>query len=186
MEPHHCRCGAMMDKQGHHGLSCRENKGRYSRHADLKDVLNRTLATGGVLSRLEPVGLTPNDERRPDGLTLSAFTHGKSLCWDATCADTFCSTALSKTAISAGAAAAEAEERKRNHYQDISETYRFEPVAIETTGAIGPSTGRFLSELGRKIVSKTGERRASEWMYQRISVAIMRGNAASIISCTPD
>ena len=87
---------------------------------------------------------------------------------------------------SAGAAAAEAEERKQNHYQDISETYRFEPVAIEKTGAIGPSTRRFLSELGRKIVSKTGERRASEWMYQRISVAIMRGNAASIISCTPD
>jgi len=96
MEPNHCRCGAMMDKQGHHGLSCWKNKGRYSRHADLNDVLKRTLATGGVLSRLEPVGLTPNDVRRPDGLTLSAFTHGKSLCWDATCADTFCSTALLK------------------------------------------------------------------------------------------
>ena len=81
----------------------------------------------------------------------------------ATCADTFCSNALSKTATSAGAPAAEAEERKRNHYQDISETYRFEPDAIETTGAIGPSTTRFLFEFGRKKVSKTDECRASEW-----------------------
>ena len=137
-------------------------------------------------SRLEPIVLTPNDEGRPDGLTLSAFTQGKSLCWDATCADTFCSTALSNTATSAGAAAAEAEERKRNHYQDTSGTYRLEPAAIEITGAIGPSTGRLLSELVKKIVSKTGECRASEWIYQRISVAVMRGNAASIISCTPD
>ena len=73
---------------------------------------------------------------------------------------------------------------KRNHYQDVSENYRFEPVAIETSGAIGPSTSRFLSELGKKIVSKTGERRASQWMYQRLSVAVMRGNAASILTCT--
>ena len=102
------------------------------------------------------------------------------------CADTFCSSALSKSATLAGAAAAEAEEEKRNHYQDIIEIYRFEPVAIETTDAIGPSTSCFLSELGSKIVSKTGERRASEWLYQRISVAVMRGNAASLISCTPD
>ena len=114
------------------------------------------------------------------------FTHGKSLCWDATCADTFCSTDLSKTVTSAGAAVAEAEEGKRNHYQDISELYRFEPVAIEATGAIEPNRSRFLSELGSNIVSKTGERRASEWIYQRISVAIMRGNAAFIISCTSE
>ena len=110
MEPHHCRCGAMMVKQGHHGLSCRETKGRYSRPAALNVALKRTLATGGVLPRLGPIGLTSNDERRPDGLNLSAFTHCKSLCWTATCADTFCSTALSKTTTSAGAAAAEAEE----------------------------------------------------------------------------
>ena len=35
-------------------------------------------------------------------------------------------------------------------------------------------------------MSRTGERRASEWMYECISVAVMQGNEASIISCTPD
>ena len=70
------------------------------------------------------------------------------------------------------------------HNQDISDTYRFQPISIETTDAIEPITNRFLSEHGRKIVSRTGERKASEWMYQRISVAVMRGNAASIVSCT--
>ena len=30
MESHYYRCRAMMDEQGHHGLLCRENKGRYS------------------------------------------------------------------------------------------------------------------------------------------------------------
>ena len=49
MEPHHCRFGASMDKHNNHALSCRENKGRYSRHDDLNDVLKRFLAAGGVL-----------------------------------------------------------------------------------------------------------------------------------------
>ena len=57
-----------------------KNKVRYSRHADLKDVLKRCLATCCVLARAEPLGLTPNNERRPDELTLSAFTHVKKLC----------------------------------------------------------------------------------------------------------
>ena len=87
MKPHHCRCGATMDKHDHHGLSRRENIGRYSCHADLNGVSKRTLATCGVFSRLKPIGLTP---KSLNGLTVSALTHGKSLCWDATCADTFC------------------------------------------------------------------------------------------------
>ena len=69
-----------MGKHDHHGLSCHKNKDRYSCHANVNDLLKQFLAAGGVLSRLEPIGLTRNDERQPDGLTLSAFTHGKSLC----------------------------------------------------------------------------------------------------------
>ena len=167
MEPHLCRCGAMKDKHGHRGLSCREIKGCYSRHPDLNDVLKRSLVVAVVISSLKPVGNAPNDERRSNGLTLSAFTHGKSLFWDATCAETFCLTALSKIAASARSAAAEAEERKRNHYQDISDSYIFNAIIIETTGAIECSTTCLLSELGREIVSKTGEHRASEWSEWR-------------------
>ena len=33
-------------------------------------------------------------------------------------------------------------------------------------------------------MSKTGERKAPEWLYQRISVTVMHDSAASIKSCT--
>ena len=99
-------------KQGHNGLSCRENEVYYLHHISQNGLLKRTLAAGCVLPRLKPVGLTPSDKIRPDGRTLFAFTYGKSRCRDATCADTFSATAPSKTETSTGRAAAEADERK--------------------------------------------------------------------------
>ena len=76
------------------------------------------------------------------------------------------------------------EERKLNHFQDNSERHRFKPVARDTTGSISCCKSHFLSELVRRIVSKTGEREASALMYQRILVPVMRSKSASIILST--
>ena len=69
-EPHSCRCGRRVDRLGHHGLSCRFSAGRLPRHANLNDVVKRALATHGIPSLLEPVGLDLRDSRRPDGVTV--------------------------------------------------------------------------------------------------------------------
>ena len=87
---------------------------------------------------------------------------------------------------SAEKAAKQVVERKQNGYQNISETYIFKPVAIGAKHAIVPSTSCFLYEFGRKVVSKIGKRRASEWMYQYIFVAVMRGCAVSFKLFTLD
>ena len=110
------------------------------------------------------------------------FTDGKNLCWDATCRDTFCKTALNDTAHTPGAAANKAEELKRNKYSSLTDRYRFEPLAIETSGAYGKSSAKFVSEIGRRIVGKTGDKRETAWLRQRLSIAVMRGNAASVIA----
>ena len=39
--------------------------------------------------------------------------------------------------------------------------------------------GELFHELGRRIAAVTGERRATEYLLQRLSVAIQCGNAAS-------
>ena len=49
-------------------------------------------------------------------------------------------------------------------------------------GVIGPSSRKFLAELGRRIAAATGERREQQWLVQRISLAIARGNAAAILA----
>ena len=131
---------------------------------------------------LEPVGLDRGNGKRPDGITVFPFSQGKSLCWDATIVDTFCKSALLESACEPGSAANKAEERKIAHYNRLTDRYRFTPVAFETTGVYGKETEAFISELGRRMRGSTGEARELQWLRQRISIAIMRGNAYSILS----
>ena len=181
-EPHPCRCGRQVDRLGHHGLSCRYSAGRFPRHANLNDVVKRGLTAAGIPSWLEPVGLDRGDGRRPDGITVFPYSRGKCLCWDATCIDTFSASAVMESALEPGSAARAAEDCKRERYSELSERYIFQPLAVETSGVLGPSSGKFLAQLGQRITSVTGERRESEWLRQRGSLAVARGNAVSILA----
>ena len=62
------------------------------------------------------------------------------------------------------------------------DTYRFEPIAVETTGVFGDSSSRFISELGKRITNCTHDKRETHWLRQRLSIAVVRGNAASILA----
>ena len=181
-EPHPCRCGHRVDRLGHHGLSCRFSAGRLPRHANLNDVVKRALAKAGIPSWLEPVGLDRGDGRRPDGITAFPYTQGRCLCWDSTCLDTFSASSVVNSALEPGSAAEAAEDRKRARYQGLTERYIFEPVAIETTGALGPSTIKFIQSLGKRISACTGDRREVQWLFERLSLAVVRGNAACILA----
>jgi len=58
-------------------------------------------------------------------------------------------------------------------------------VAIETTDVYlyGKSTSPFLSGLTKKLVDVSGDHRERQWLHQRLSLAVARGNAASILAC---
>ena len=58
-----------------------------------------------------------------------------------------------------------------------------EAVAFETTGCCGPSTSSFVEKLGRKVIEVSGDPLKAVWLRQKISLAIARGNATSILSC---
>ena len=78
-----------------------------------------------------------------------------------------------------------AEDNKRLKYAEISRTHVFIPIAVETMGAVGKDGLSFLKELGTRIMTVTQERRSFEFLMQRISVAIQRGNAACILGTLP-
>jgi hypothetical protein len=59
------------------------------------------------------------------------------------------------------------------------------PVAIETLGAWGEDARRLLLEIGRRVAKQTQEPRARAFLTQRISLAIQRGNAASVLGSIP-
>ena len=69
---------------------------------------------------------------------------------------------------------------KAEKYAHLSRAYLFTPVANETTGVFGLHTAAFLRELGRRIHQETGEARSLVFLLQQLSVAVQRGNAASL------
>ena len=72
--------------------------------------------------------------------SVSPFSQGRSLCWDATCVNTFADSSIHNSAMEAGHAATKAEESKRAKYPDLVRRFRFEPIAIETLGVYGSTT----------------------------------------------
>lgn len=57
-------------------------------HSHLNDILKRALTLCDFTCLLEPPGLSPNINMRPDGMTLVPWKNGRKLVWDATCYDT--------------------------------------------------------------------------------------------------
>ena len=81
----------------------------------------------------------------------------------------------------AGTAAAYAEKEKVKKYSHLAQGYLFQPVALETTGAVGPDSMPFLKELGLRIRRVTGDAHSFVFLMQRLSVAVQKGNAISVL-----
>ena len=119
------------------------------------------------------------------GLLCPGVIKGKPIVWDATCPDSFAASHRSHAAHGAGCVAGHAERKKSEKYAHLAPTYQFQPVAIETSGAIGPSSRVFIRDLGRRVALETGEVRSTNYLIQRLSVAIQCGNAAAVLGCAP-
>ena len=176
-----CHCGCEVSHLATHGLSCRWSEGRHPRHAAINDIIQRTLTAAGVPSRLEPSGLYRSDGKRPDGISIVPWQSGKVLVWDATCPDTFVPSHVTVAAREAGAVAEQAEQLKKAKYAHLDNSHHFIPVAVETSGALGPEALNFFRELGHRLRRMTGEPKSLQFLLQRLSIAVQRGNAAAVL-----
>jgi len=64
----------------------------------------------------------------------------------------------------------------------------FQPIAMETHGPLNASTLNFLSEVGRRLSSVSGDPRETSFLFQRLSVIVQRFNSVLILNsfCTTD
>ena len=110
------------------------------------------------------------------------WSEGRCLAWDATVADSLADSNLNRTVHTAGAAAEFAAESKVRKYADLSRSLFFFPVAVETLGPLCASGAEFVTELGRRVASNSGDPRETSFLFQRISITIQRGNAAAVLA----
>ena len=114
-------------------------------------------------------------------MSIVPWKSGKLLVSDVTCVDTFAPSYTSIASSKPGAVAAQAEERKCSKYSHLSSNHIFTSVSIETSGSLGPKTHDFFKELGYRLRQVTGEINSSSYILQRLSIAVQRGNMASIM-----
>jgi hypothetical protein len=72
---------------------------------------------------------------------------------------------------------------KKSKYVTVEtyNNYHFVPIAIETLGPWGDDAKKIINEIGQKIQKITNESRSTSYLSQRISIAVQRGNAASVL-----
>src|SRR5277367_3954610 len=176
-EPHPCSCGSLVEALVTQCLSCRRGSGRITRHQQLNDLLWRALGRAKIPAVKEPSGLARTDGKRPDSMSLIPWRMGRCLIWDVTVTDTLAASYVHLTSVSHGAAAEGAASRKIAKYADLATTRCFIPLAIETLGPICESGVSLLDDLGSRLMSVTGDPRERAFLYQRLSIAIQRGNS---------
>jgi hypothetical protein len=108
------------------------------------------------------------------------WNKGQPLVWDVTVVDTLADSYVLKTSEVSGFAAEMACKRKHNKYRSIiSSNYIFKGLAFETLGPWCKETIDF-------IIAESGDSKPKKFLFERISLAIQRGNAASIRGTFPD
>ena len=115
----------MVDAQGLHGLSCRKSAPRQIRHAQMNDIIWRSVKKAQYPTVKKPVGLSRSDGKRPDDATQIPWTRGKPLAWDITIPDTFANSYIGDTSTRATAAADRAAANKTAKYTDLAKTHHF-------------------------------------------------------------
>ena len=73
-----------------------------------------------------------------------------------------------------------AEDMKADKYRGLPRTHSFCPLLIETMGAVGPRTAILLKDVRRRIAAEKGEPKSTDYLLQRLSVAMQRGKCASV------
>jgi len=137
-----------------------------------------TCYTEWSTSNLEPVDISRDDnQKRVDGVTIIPWSHGRQLAWDATCVDPVCATYVRGSCFEANRAAV----KKRNDYRTVCNLYHFVAFAVDCFGGWSKEAQIFGIELGKRMSRNTGETRSLSFFRQRVSIAIQRGNSASVL-----
>ncbi|KAH0814052.1 hypothetical protein GEV33_008738 [Tenebrio molitor] len=135
----------------------------------------------------KPNGLSRDDGKRPDGMTLVPWIKGQPLVWDVTVVDTLADSYVLKSSEVSGFAAEMAYKSKHSKYSSIiSSNYVFKGLAFETLGPWCKEAIDFINVIGNRLIAESGDSKSKKFLFEGISLAIQRGNAASIRGTFPD
>ncbi|KAI5738719.1 hypothetical protein M8J77_010393 [Diaphorina citri] len=79
----------------------------------------------------------------------------------------------------------EEEEKTGGEEEEEEEEEKETGLALETMGPFCNEMKIFIDDIGNRLCEKTGDVKAKSFLYQRIGLAVQRGNGASVEGTFP-
>ena len=184
-------CGRPSDRFGHHAIACGVHGERISRHNAICDILYKTAQKAGLGPAREFRGLIPGTAARPADVFLRNWDRGRDTALDVTVITPLQPAVVDREAQEPGYALRYAWDRKMRGAFDACDSNRisFIPLPVETFGGWHPVAVRHISRLGRELArspANASQESTSTHLFQRLALAIQKGNAALILSRSTD
>ena len=183
-------CSAETDRMGDHALGCPKYQERIARHDQLRDVLYEAAASAALAPIKEAAHLLPGAAARPGDILIRRWVDGKDGALDVTVTGPLALSNVEAAATESGAALEKAFKRKVQGAAQACQDQgiAFLPIAMETLGGFHKVALEQVRRIGAAVARHQGieERVATRQLFQRMSVTLMRGNAALLMSRRPD
>lgn len=187
MEEGLCPCGRTSDRLGIHALHCRYGGGTFRRHNRLRDILFNACRAANLLPELEKVGVLPGGQERPADIYVGRWPGGGPAALDVAVISPLQDAYVRDAAEAALHAATAYSDRKANKLHTEKRCsdrgIRFQPMVVETFGAWTDEARRTINNIADLAPRSEGARQsdARRALYQRLSVALMRENAQTLL-----
>ena len=183
-------CSAPSDCYGDHALGCAKRGDRIARHNQLRDVVFEAAASASLGPAREEAHLLPGTAARPGDVLIRRWSDGKDGALDITVTGPLAASNVAAAAEEAGSALAKAFNRKVQGTAEACQEQGlvFLPIAVETLGGFHKVAVEQVKKIGAAVARHQGsdERVATRQLFQRLSLTLMRGNAALILGRRPD
>ena len=137
---------------------------------------------------LELRGLYKTDGNRQDCVTIIPWNLGNSWCRMSRSVDALAPSRVDHGSLcKPGTNATKAEARKIEKCRElIDDGYIFQPMVIEVQGSLGECSEIFNKRVSKMLCRSHDEQQAYSLLRQRISMALLFGNAAFVLGSVSD
>ena len=182
-------CLQKSDCYGDHALCCGYGGERITRHNNIRDHLHQLAASAALNPTKESRFLLPGQNRRPADVFIPNWAAGLDAALDVTVVNPLQSSLVAGAAASPGHAA---EFRYNTKMVGAAaacqrENIRFLPLVAETLGGLHKVAEREVRKLAAAKARHAGqeEEEAMRHAFTRLSILLMRGNAAILSNRIP-
>ena len=192
--PGDCRapaCTIPQDELGDHALHCRDDHGmKTGRHDRIRDAIFTAAQRASLNPQKEMPGLIPGTLSRPADIFIHNWVDRRKIPFDVSVTSPTQDAVLLRAADHPGAAIeARKQSKNRAHFENCrAQGVYFQALVVETFGGWDSDALSFLKELGRQEARRWGKDSALgiKYLFQRLSIALQRGNAALLIDRDPE